>query len=126
MAGAQDSLIAGLEVSDPGFGQMVGGRSGLSDRGLDVEQAVDHRVGPSLLVLLVYEDQFAQMMRVAQTVGAFVPEVRLPEVVNRPSEEIRQDADGLKGGGAAFGMDVVVGGVGRRGRMQPPQFLLPP
>ena len=44
---------------------MVLGRFGQSDRLLDVQQAVDHRVGPVLLVLLVHEDQFAQMMRVA-------------------------------------------------------------
>ena len=43
----QDALIAGLEVSDPSFRQMVLGRFGQSDRLLDVQQAVDHRVGPS-------------------------------------------------------------------------------
>ena len=56
IAVVQDALIAGLEVSDPGFRQMVRGRFGQSDRLLDVQQAVDHRVGPVLLVLLMHED----------------------------------------------------------------------
>ena len=66
------------------------------------------------------------MMGVAQAVAAAVTEVRFPEVVNCPSAEIGQDADVFKGFGAAFGMDVVVGGVECRGRMQPPEFLFHP
>jgi hypothetical protein len=51
------------------------------------------------------------MMGIAQAVGAVVTEVWFPEIVNCPSAEIGQDADTLKGYGAAFGMDVVVGGI---------------
>ena len=57
---------------------------------------------------------------------AFVTEVRLPEVVNRLSAEIGQDADGIEGLRAAPGMDIVVSRIRRRGRMQPPEFLLHP
>jgi len=126
IAVVQDVLIAGLEDLELGFRQMIGDRPGLIDRLLDVQQAVDHSIGPVLPVLLMYEDQFAQMVRVAQAVCTFVTEVRLPEVVYRPSGEIGQDADGLKCFSAAFGMDAVVGGGGCRGRMQPPEFLLHP
>ena len=48
---------------------MVSGRPGLSARILDIQKAIDHRLGPVLPVLLMHEDQFAQMMRIAHVFG---------------------------------------------------------
>jgi len=45
---------------------MIRGRFGQSHRLLDVQQTVDHRASPRLLVLLMHEDEFAQMMRVTE------------------------------------------------------------
>jgi hypothetical protein len=45
-----------MRIRDTGFRQMVRGRFEQSDRRLDVQQAVDHRLGPVLLVLLMRED----------------------------------------------------------------------
>lgn len=86
---------------------MLGDRPGVIDRLRDVQQAVAHRLGPVLPVLLMHEDPFAQLVRGAQVVCAVVPEGRLPEGVYRPSGEIGQDADGRTGVGAAFGMEAV-------------------
>lgn len=35
--------------------EMPSGRSGLTDRLLDVQPAIDHRIGPGLVVLFVHE-----------------------------------------------------------------------
>lgn len=48
-----------------------------------------------------------EMVRVAESVIAGVAEVGRPKVVDRPSKECGQDADGIKGFGAALGMDVI-------------------
>jgi hypothetical protein len=45
MAVVQDSLIAGLEVPDPGFRQVVGGRFGPGDLGLDAFLSLALRAG---------------------------------------------------------------------------------
>ena len=45
---------------------MIRGRFGQSHRLFDVQQTVDHRASPRLLVLLMHEDEFAQMMRVTE------------------------------------------------------------
>ena len=45
---------------------MIRGRFVQSHRLLDVQQTVDHRASPRLLVLLMHEDEFAQMMRVTE------------------------------------------------------------
>ena len=45
MAVVQVSLIAGLEVPDPGFRQVVGGRFGPGDLGLDAILSLALRAG---------------------------------------------------------------------------------
>jgi hypothetical protein len=50
-------------------------------------------IGPILPVLLMDENQLAQMMSIAQPMKAGVTEVWLPKVVYGASGEVRQDAD---------------------------------
>jgi hypothetical protein len=52
---------------------------------------VDHQLGPLLVLLLPQEDQFAQEVRVAESVVAVVLEVGVPEVVDGAAPEVGQD-----------------------------------
>ncbi len=54
------------------------------------------------------EDQLAQVVGVAQSMGAAVGEVRSPGVMNGPSPEAGQDADGIEGLPAVVGLDGVI------------------
>ncbi len=72
------------------------------------------------------EDQFPQVMGVAKAMEAVVAEVRFPEVVNGPSQEAGKDTDLIDRFVAAFAVDVVVGGLARSGRMQPPPLAVDP
>ena len=76
----------------------------------------------ALLVLLMYEDQLAQVVSVAQPMAARVTEVWFPEVVNGASDEVGQNADSIEGLAAAFAMDLIVGRLCCRGRVKPPKF----
>ena len=52
----QDLLITGFPCLDLFFRETGSGRCGLIDRLFDIQKAVDHLIGPVLLVLLVHED----------------------------------------------------------------------
>jgi len=58
-------LVACFKGLDLVRGKMVGDLLRLLDSLFDVEQAVDHAIGPVLLVLLMHEDQFPQVVGVA-------------------------------------------------------------
>ena len=58
------------------------GGTGVGDGIFGSEQAVDHGLGPGLIVLFVEEDEFAQQVGVAEAMGAVVFEVGFPKVVD--------------------------------------------
>ena len=84
----KDLLIAGFKCLGLLFRETAGGLCGPIDRILDIQKAVDHAIGPLLLVLLVHEDQLPKMVSVALPMEAWVVEVGFPKVVNGPSYEV--------------------------------------
>ena len=66
----KDLLITRFKCPDLPFRKMVRARFGLIDRVFDIQQAVDHEISPVLLVLLMHEEQLAQMVSVAQPMEA--------------------------------------------------------
>ena len=89
------ALVESVEVlcRQGGEARVAGG----IDRRLDRQQMVDHRLGPLLALLLPQEDQFAQEVRVTESVVAVVLEVGVPEVVDGAAPEVGQDVGGVHG-----------------------------
>jgi hypothetical protein len=77
---------------------------------VDFQQEGVHFPGPRLILDFVKECQFPQEMSVTQAVeAAFHGEVGRPAVVDEPSLEPLEDAEGLKGLAAPLGVDAVPG-----------------
>ena len=104
----KNSPVSDLEFMKLFFGKMIGGVSGLIHDLLDLHQAIDHIFGPVLPVLLMHEDQFTQMVGVAQPVIALVREIGFPVVVNGPAREVRKDAHLVRRLRSSLRMDVIV------------------
>ncbi len=90
-------------------------------RRLDVQQMVDHGLGPRLVLLLPQEDQFAQEMGVAEGVAAVVRQVGVPEIVNGAAPEAGQDAGGVHGLAPASCVREIPGEPAGRDGVQPVQ-----
>ena len=94
------------------------------DFGLDGAQQVGHFCSPLLVVSLVNEEQFAQMMGVAERMLAVAKlEVGGPVVMDSNPPIAGQDGS-LHADLTPFGMGMVVGQLGCAGHMQPLQPLL--
>jgi hypothetical protein len=76
--------------------------------------------GPLLLVDFVNEDQFAQMMDIAEGMAAvFIQEVRTPAIMDRGAFELGQDADRLQSFSSSLGMYRIMCQMGRAAHIQP-------
>lgn len=103
-----DAIVSGDEGDFFGVGKgLEMGGTGVGDGIFGSEQAVDHGLGPDLIVLFVEEDEFAQQVGVAEAMGAVVFEVGFPKVVDGAALESGQDAGVVHGLGAAFLMGVI-------------------
>ena len=106
----QYPLIAGDPVSDLQRRERAAPHlSCLITSGLHLPQHVFELGGPALLVLFLKEKQFAQVMDIAQRVQAPVEPVAAKAIMQASALKLRQDADGVQGFFAAFGMDRIVG-----------------
>src|SRR5258708_7485726 len=80
----------------------------LLDGGFDVQQQADHLSCPGLVLLFGEKGQLTQVMHVTERMLAQIVPVRLPAVMHTDSLEVLEDADGIQGLLAAFGMDLIV------------------
>ena len=80
---ANELIITIFEVGSDVRGKMVLMRAGLLNSVLDLSQQVFHFSGPWLLILLVDECQFSEVVGIAQAMGELViVEIGFPMVVN--------------------------------------------
>ena len=98
-------------------------RSGGVDRPLALQQYLLHLTGPCAPHLLVDEDQLAQVMRVAQSMGTVILPIRTEAIVDGPSLERWQDTDLARRLGATLFMIGVVRQLRGAGRVQPPALV---
>ncbi len=93
VAFVDDAIVSGKEEDFLGVGKALEmGAAGCGDGSFGSEQAVDHGLGPGLVLLLVEEDEFAQQVGVADGVLAVVVEVGFPKVVDGATLEGGKDA----------------------------------
>src|SRR5579872_2545757 len=86
----QQSTIARFPVDYFQRMQRLAARgAGLIDGGFHVQQQLFHLPRPSLLELLMQEDQFAQVVDVAQTMLTGVVPIGLPTIMHAHSPEVR-------------------------------------
>jgi hypothetical protein len=106
---SEESLIA----PEPGF-ELMGSGSG-TDRFLFLDELEHfgeqryHPRGPGLVELFVEENQFSQVMSVAEAVVAGITEVGGKTIVDEASVIAGKDPDMVHGEVAAFGMNGIVG-----------------
>ena len=100
-AAAEDLAVAAAEGVGGGFAEACAGFEGAD---VDFEQERVHVEGPALVVVDPGAFEFAQVMGVAQAMQAGELEVGLQMVVAQPAVKVGQNADGVHGRGAAFGM----------------------
>ena len=98
MPGGEDSAVAGDERHAGGGGQLSEAvRSRLLGRGLHLQEQRLHLGGPRLLILLLEEGQFAQVMNVAERMAAGgVGAIGRPAVMHAHAGVGGQDAHGVR------------------------------
>jgi hypothetical protein len=109
-AGGQERFVAGDEGLAERRGELVRSRRArLLDRCLHLQQQRLAYLGPGLLILLLEESQFAQVMDIAQRmlIGGMSPIGRLAVMHAHPSKE-RENANSSSGFSAALGMDPIM------------------
>ena len=107
------------------LGETIGGQGGealgfgVVDAVFGGEEEGAEGGGPGLVVLLVGEDEFAEVMGVAEGVATVVVEISVPMVVNGGAGEGGENGDVVHGFAAAFGVDFEVGEIGGGGGVEP-------
>jgi len=94
----------------------------LIDGGFHVQQQFFPLFGPSLLKLLIQEDQFAQMVHITQAVLTGVAPIGLPAIMHAHAMEVCQDADGIQRFVTPFDMHPIVRQLLGRPHMHPVAF----
>ena len=117
----EDGFVLAAQSAELWFRQGMFGQPGGIGTVLGPTQEVDHRLRPSLFGGFRQVDEFAQMMGIAQPMGAVIFAIRSPAVMHGNAFEYRQDAKSVHRDLATLVVRAIPGQQGRARRVQPAQ-----